>query len=253
MKTCTKCGLEKSLDDFNNEVKRNDGKYPWCRECLSQYRRERYTKIPRNIWITQKVCSKCKEWKPRDQYKINSSHNLHYRCMACEDFDTDLVDKGLFQCTSCRQIKPLDCFYKSRRDVKKSICIDCDKAYHKREDVRLRQREYNLQKRFGITLDQYEELLKRQDYACPICLKSFDKGVYKYPVDHAHSGPNAGVIRAILHDVCNRFIVRDHTDPEVLKRAAHLLENPYTDWYVPEEYVKPKKKRKKRVKREKLL
>lgn len=33
MKTCTKCGETKTLDDFSNDKYRADGKCHWCREC----------------------------------------------------------------------------------------------------------------------------------------------------------------------------------------------------------------------------
>ena len=33
VKKCTKCGIEKQLDLFNNDKSRFDGKFPWCREC----------------------------------------------------------------------------------------------------------------------------------------------------------------------------------------------------------------------------
>lgn len=41
MKTCFKCNLEKSLDYFFNDKKRNDGKYPTCKECTKIYSNSR--------------------------------------------------------------------------------------------------------------------------------------------------------------------------------------------------------------------
>jgi len=240
-KTCTKCKIEKPLDEFSNEAKRKDGKYPWCRLCLSLHRKERYTKTPREYWITHKVCSKCKEWKPREEYKLYSNKNIHYRCIACENKEIDLANKNLSECSSCNKIKPLEQFYKSRIKKTSRQCIECHKAYHSSKEGYAKRRNSALIKYFGITLDHYKQLLEKQNHKCPICLKDFEENVYSYPVDHAHGGPNAGVIRAILHDYCNRFIMVKHTDPDQLRRAADLLENPLTDWFVPEDYLKSRK------------
>lgn len=34
MKTCTKCGVEKPLDDYHNNKRTRDGKGSWCKECV---------------------------------------------------------------------------------------------------------------------------------------------------------------------------------------------------------------------------
>lgn len=100
-------------------------------------------------------------------------------------------------------------------------------------DYQLRRRNAELQKEYGITLDQYKELLERQGYKCPVCKVTFEPGVYSYPVDHAHSGPMVGRIRGILHRDCNRFVVWNHEDSAQLRAAADLIDNPLTDWVVP--------------------
>lgn len=252
IKICTKCKEEKSTDDFPNEASRKDGKYPWCRECLSLHRRGRYVRIPRKVWIEQKVCSKCKEWKPREEYRKYAGNNLHYRCISCEDKEKELVENGLTECSECKEAKPLDQFYKSRVNKTSKQCISCQKSYHRREDVKLRTRDTSLKKYFGINLDEYIDLMKLQQYTCPICLHGFEEDNYSYPVDHAHGGPKAGVIRAILHDRCNRFVMANHVDPEQLRRAADLMENPLTNKFVPEEFLKSRKAKRSRKTRRKV-
>lgn len=250
MKVCSKCKEEKPIEEFSNELKRKDGKHPWCKCCSSDHRRQRYVRTPRKVWIEQKVCSKCKEWRPREQFRKYVGNNLHYRCIECEDIEKELEAEGLTECSSCGEVKTIEFFYKSRLDKRSKQCIECHKAYHKKDDVRLKRRDAMLQKHFGMTLDDYAALLKKQNYECPICLQAFIEGNYSYPVDHAHAGPRAGVVRAILHDRCNRFVMANHVDPEQLRRAADLMENPLTSHYVPEEFLKgPKKKRRRRTPR----
>jgi hypothetical protein len=87
-------------------------------------------------------------------------------------------------------------------------------------------------KDYGITLEQYDELATKQGGNCPVCLEPLppDRGGY---VDHVHSGEHKGKIRAILHGICNRFVVWEHVDSGALRRAADLIDNPLTDWMVP--------------------
>ena len=40
IKTCSKCGMSKPTDEFNNDKKRKDGRYPQCKECNKQYYQE---------------------------------------------------------------------------------------------------------------------------------------------------------------------------------------------------------------------
>ena len=39
MKTCTKCGETKPLDDFHRHRGKAEGRNSWCRECAAEYRR----------------------------------------------------------------------------------------------------------------------------------------------------------------------------------------------------------------------
>jgi len=41
-KTCTKCGKEKSIDDFGKDRKAKDGLFYWCKECSRKHRRGYY-------------------------------------------------------------------------------------------------------------------------------------------------------------------------------------------------------------------
>lgn len=40
MKCCTKCGVEKPVEDFTTMKKSRDGRHPQCRACVNSYRRE---------------------------------------------------------------------------------------------------------------------------------------------------------------------------------------------------------------------
>lgn len=245
MKTCSKCFTEQSLDNFNKEAIRKDGYYPWCKGCLKEHRRKRYIKRPSYYLINNKVCSFCKQDKPRSQFGIwESSRNLRSRCLGCEELIRKNLDLNKRRCGSCKEWLPLDGFFKSRRDGHHSTCVKCTEEQLKQPSVKEKRRDSALKKYYGISLKQYKELLIKQNHICPVCLKPLE-GISNH-VDHAHRGQHEGKIRAILHSRCNQMVMHNHYDSGELKRAAELIDNPLTDWVVPEEYLKSRKKRKKR-------
>ena len=68
----------------------------------------------------------------------------------------------------------------------------------------LKNKDRNLRKRYGITLKQYNEMLKDQDYKCAICLKPHTKEAKGLQVDHCHV---TGRVRGLLCCYCNRKVV----------------------------------------------
>ncbi len=99
------------------------------------------------------------------------------------------------------------------------------------------RRNRELKKNFGITLDQYKQLLALQNHHCPICAQKFEPDNYSYPVDHAHAGKHRGKIRAITHGECNRQVLGAHDDSTQLRAAADLIDHPLTEWLVPEHMI----------------
>lgn len=235
MKVCKKCNQSKPLDSFPCEAKRKDGRYPWCRVCLSVHRRDRYVQRSRAVFITNKVCSRCQRDLPREKFRKYEGANLHYRCIDCEDEIAYHRAEGRDQCGSCKTWKPLTDFYPSKRHRHRSQCIACGVKYHVDNKDAIRSR--SLQKFYGITLEQYKELIAKQNGACPVCSEKLEPGNYSYPVDHAHKGKFKGRIRGIVHDECNRFVLWTHEDSSILRAAANLIDNPLTDWVVPEKWV----------------
>ena len=81
-------------------------------------------------------------------------------------------------------------------------------------------RKYKL-KEYGLTQDDYDDLLKKQDGRCGICeFKVLDK---KLVVDHCHL---TGRVRGLLCTKCNVAIGLLRDDPELVKAALRYLENP---------------------------
>lgn len=79
-------------------------------------------------------------------------------------------------------------------------------------------------RRYGITLDQYNEILKSQNNVCAICHQpeyAKSMGIFKnLAVDHNHE---TGEVRGLLCSGCNRGIGYMKDNIEVLKSAYNYL------------------------------
>jgi hypothetical protein len=162
------------------------------------------------------------------------------------------------RCTICGKTKPIDQFHRKYKDPAKpdhrnSHCIDCNKDYQKkyqaRNAERLKQkrdarvwteeeiaakREYNRQRYhndkdvyrksrlprlYGLTTDEYYDLLAFQSGVCMVCSKKCKSG-RALAVDHDHK---TGKIRGLLCASCNQGIGHLKDDPELCALAADYL------------------------------
>ena len=82
-------------------------------------------------------------------------------------------------------------------------------------------REYGLKNRYGITVDDYNKMLKEQNCCCDICGRHKLEFKTRLAVDHCHK---TGKIRGLLCYRCNTNlgIIEDE---EFSKRAKKYLKN----------------------------
>ena len=80
-KTCTKCGLEKSLDSFSKNSKSLDGLSWWCVDCFAVYGKNRCFPVS----VEEKECFGCKITKPAEEFNKSqrSKDGLAPRCRDC--------------------------------------------------------------------------------------------------------------------------------------------------------------------------
>lgn len=105
-------------------------------------------------------------------------------------------------------------------------------------------RRDNYYKRYyGISLKDYERLLKKQKNKCGCCGRHAHTFAKRLSVDHDHT---TGEIRGLLCIHCNRYIIGRHRTPEIFKGAAKYLTGPHTGLFVPEKYIKGKPRRRKK-------
>lgn len=140
------------------------------------------------------------------------------------------------QCTKCNQTKQLNDFHKVNKQTEKrrSICKLCHNAtyrnnYQKNPEKYKRytnskmyrselKRKANL-KTYGLTVEQYEEMLQHQNNVCAICLENCTSGK-RLAVDHCHI---TGRVRQLLCRRCNQSIGKFNDDPILLQKAVNYL------------------------------
>lgn len=126
---------------------------------------------------------------------------------------------------------------KNREKLQAKHKIWASKNFEKRKDAALRRT-------FGITYEQYESLLEKQDRKCFICQRHETEFSTKLAVDHDHTTQE---IRGLLCMNCNKLIIGKNTDPSIFLKAYEYLNQGHTGWFVPENaYVNRQKKRKRK-------
>jgi hypothetical protein len=135
-----------------------------------------------------------------------------------------MIDKT---CIRCKLTKPLSEFgkYKPNKDGLYHYCKPCKCAIEKEGRLRnpLRKRTQRL-KEFGLSLNDFDEMLKNQNGLCAICYKPetgvlYDK-VKNLSVDHDHS---SGKVRGLLCSNCNRGIGHLKENFDIMERAIEYL------------------------------
>lgn len=109
-----------------------------------------------------------------------------------------------------------------------------------------KRKDASLRRLYGITLDQWKEILAYQGGVCAICSRGEKHGV-QFTTDHCHREPK--IVRAILCRHCNHRVVGRHHDPDLLRRIAEYLEDPPAQHVLPKGHVVPKRKKRQPRKR----
>lgn len=119
---------------------------------------------------------------------------------------------GTKKCSKCQAVKSLSEFWRdaSRFDGYHYRCATCQHRHEK---------SYQLQKAYGITLEEYDRLLTAQGNVCAIC-NGKQQGTRSLAVDHDHT---TGEVRGLLCHNCNRAIGLFADDPDRLLTAVNYL------------------------------
>lgn len=94
-----------------------------------------------------------------------------------------------------------------------------DKKYHKNNP---NAKKAGRLRKYGLTYEQFEQMLKDHFYQCAICGFEYDGNKAMFPfIDHNHK---TGKVRGLLCSKCNFAIGQLNDDTRLLKRAIKYLE-----------------------------
>jgi hypothetical protein len=156
-----------------------------------------------------KQCSKCKQSKPiTDFYRDSSRKNkLEYWCKSCSkeyQKEYDKSEKGQQRRKLYRKTDQSKFLQKVWRTSERG------KEYH---------REYSRKRLYGITVEEFNNLIKKQNSICPIGNHKIED-IKQFHVDHDHV---TGKIRGLLCGSHNRALGLFHDNINELQCAVQYL------------------------------
>jgi hypothetical protein len=173
---------------------------------------------------TEKYCCSCKIIKPKSDFSYGNFNTTNgSRCRPCatkstNEWRTKNKEKVKLQ-TKIRYDKNPE---KGRERTRK--CMEKIKKNNP-EKYAVLIRKTNLQK-FGLTIEEYEEMIKNQNNLCAICNKPENtihpqtKNIKRLAIDHCHK---TNKVRGLLCGRCNPMIGYAQNSIEILKLAIQYL------------------------------
>lgn len=132
------------------------------------------------------------------------------------DHKTDHKNYMAKTCRKCGVSSEEAEFKKDRR-----FCKECWRIEHRRRMRKYREsnaedvKSKRLQRRYGITLEDYEEMIEEQDHSCAVCGRERE-----LVVDHCHISDE---VRGLLCKPCNTAIGSLEDDPRIIYSAVRYV------------------------------
>lgn len=184
-----------------------------------------------------KTCIKCKIEKPLEEFVKRSAREMLNRKTPYRNY-----------CKECDTKRRQEQYYENHEE---SLRKNREWYYNNKEKSKSSSRRLHLLRRYGLSEDQYDELLEKQDYKCTICERGVSHFKKRLSVDHAHSESEhvpEGAIRGLICNFCNRWLIGRHIDPKRFENAAKYLMQ-HTGLFVPAKYIRPSKRKKSKTSR----
>ncbi|HYT41355.1 MAG TPA: endonuclease VII domain-containing protein [Methylomirabilota bacterium] len=195
MKFCYKCKIEKSLEEFSNNVNERDGKCFYCKLCSNKLQRlNRKNYDHSDLLETIKSCSKC---------GVSQSTSEFYKQKTSKCGRTS-------QCKTCITGKTAE-----YRKANKEKIAD----YRTTEGLKRLNHKSKLKTKYGLTLDDWNAMMTAQASGCAICQEPAPEGQH-LSVDHNHT---TGEVRGLLCQKHNFMIGFADDREDVLLSAVEYL------------------------------
>lgn len=124
-------------------------------------------------------------------------------------------------CNICDLAKDIAEFKKTKTGYKATCrlcCYEYDLKWRAKNPDRYKDGQ--LKAKYGISIDDYNELLIKQNYSCAICDKNQSEFKQKFAVDHCHKTLK---VRGLLCGACNKAIGYLRDNPQLAESVAQYL------------------------------
>lgn len=166
-------------------------------------------------------CTKCLEIKPIASFYLTTDARTgkpyrYTRCNVCSremarEWQRRYPERANLQARRWRENNP---------DKAKEVSAKSAKKWYSKPENRLKKnailRRHHLKKNYGLTEQQRDALLEKQNGLCACCGESAKRLV----VDHCHS---TGKVRGLLCDFCNHLIGMLESREDSLRKCEAFL------------------------------
>lgn len=113
--------------------------------------------------------------------------------------------------------------WKKQYDVEHKDMINANRRVQRKDNpkVKATNRKSYIKTRYGISVEDYDRMVKEQKGLCAVCLTPLDFSGKNPDVDHSHA---TNKVRGIVHPVCNKVLGLLKDDPVLFRLAAEYLE-----------------------------
>jgi hypothetical protein len=186
-KYCANCRLFLGWNDFHKDKKSPDGRCSRCKSCVKTYQQQLRSNPPQKD-LDSKRCPRCGITKPRSDFALRANKKwLRSRCRQCE------------------------------------TAISAEWHHNNKEKARVANRRITLQRYYGLSVEEYEHMLRQQGGVCAICgTAGYDKRQKYLCVDHDHA---TGAIRGLLCGRCNFAVGFFCDNPEFAGKMIEYLQS----------------------------
>jgi hypothetical protein len=160
-----------------------------------------------------KRCKQCGEVKALDDFYAEAGCRDGRRpeCKAC----TAAKRKRWYEANREREIARVKAWQQANAERHN----ENQRARRERPEVKAREREGHLKRKFGITQERYAELLAAQGGGCAVCRRKAKPGRSLH-VDHDHA---TGEVRGLLCFSCNAALGHLADDPDRIHALSRYV------------------------------
>jgi len=181
-----------------------------------------------------KQCTKCKKVLPEDNFRVRSGRGDARQsiCRRCEcEYGKQYAKINRKKITEARREYQREYKQKNKKhlnDIQRrryQETVGKKRSYHSIYRNSDRNRDFYLQRRYDITLSDFNKKLKQQNGGCAICGSvsgKANKNHDRLTVDHSHM---SGQVRGILCHRCNFGLGQFDDDIELLLKAIEYLKS----------------------------